>query len=63
MSNTNTLKNTPKLVPTDYKIMAIKALPAKKVLTLEDTRKIIEILNYDLKESNQFPQSFYELKK
>ena len=62
MSNTNTLKNTPKLVPTDYKIMAIKALPAKKVLTLEDTRKIIEILNYD-KESNQFPKEFYEIKK
>ena len=59
MSNTNTTKNT----LTDYKIKAIKALPTKKVLTLEDTRKIMEILNYDSKESNQFPQSFYQIKK
>ena len=55
MSNTNTT--------IDYKIMAIKALPINKVSTLEDTRKIMEILNYDSKKSNQFPQSFYQTKK
>ena len=60
MSNT---KTTDYKTTTDYKIMAIKALPINKVSTLEDTKKIMAILDYDSKKSNQFPQSFYKTKK